>query len=160
MLTINEQIVIGRSRSEVFEFFTNPENVTMWAPNVSEFNRVSGTARKAGAQMRGTVKIAWREMTFTVELVEIEHNRRTVERSLESLIPYRMELRFNDEGEGTRVVWHQEVLRLSGVFRMLRPVFIRLYSRDVRRGLVNARDSGAGSLGAARTALSRRCSTQ
>jgi uncharacterized protein YndB with AHSA1/START domain len=139
LIVVEEQVLIRRPREEVFEFFTSAEKVSSWAQNVIEFARVAGAPREPGAQMRGVAKVAGRRVTFTVELLAVERGYRTVERSLDATIPYTMEMRFSDDGEGTRVVWHQEVKKLTGLFWLLRPVVLRLYGRDVRRGLANAR---------------------
>jgi hypothetical protein len=58
--------------------------------------------------------------------------------SNEATIPYTLSLRYEDEGEGSRILCHQEVESLKGFFKFADPVVLKLYSRDVRSNLEKA----------------------
>jgi hypothetical protein len=141
VLVLDEAVVIKRPRSVVFEFFTTAMNVTRWAKNVTEFDLVAGKPREAGAIMRGVAKVAGRRLPFSVELLEIELGRRTVERSQDAKIPYTMEMGFEDVGEdATKVSWHQEAEAFfPPLLRLADPLALKIYARDVRANLANAK---------------------
>ena len=119
MPVIEESIVISRPAVEVFEFLTEPENVLLYSSNVVEYEQVSGAPRDVGGVARGTARVAGRRLSFTTELVEVEPARLASSRSSDASIPFRLELRFDEVPEGTRVTWLQETDELGGFFGKL-----------------------------------------
>ena len=59
--------------------------------------------------------------------------------SEDATIPYSLEITYEDEGEGTKVSWHQEMESLKGVFKFADPIVLKLYARDVRSNLDKAK---------------------
>lgn len=139
MLTVEESIVINKPRSEVWEFMTDPENVVVYSSNVVEYEKVSGENDEVGRVCRGAVKVAGRRLELTDELVEVEKERRGKIVSEDATIPYSLEFQYEDEGGGTKIIWHQEVESLKGVFKLADPIVLRLYARDVRSNLEKAK---------------------
>ena len=140
MLTVDESIVINKPREEVLEFMIDPENVAVYSSNVVEYEKVSGENDKVGRKCRGAVKVAGRRLELTDELVEVEEGRRAKTVSEDATVPYSLEFTYEDEGEGTKLTWHQEVESLKGVFKFADPIVLRLYARDVRSNLEQAKD--------------------
>ena len=139
MLTVDESIVINRPRSEVWDFMIEPENVPVYSSNIIEYELVSGEKDKAGRKCRGAVKVAGRRLELTDEMVECEEQRRVKMVSEDATVPYSLEISYDDEGDGTKVTWHQEVESLKGVFKFADPIVMKLYSRDVRSNLDKAK---------------------
>ena len=139
MLTVEESIVINKPRMEVWEFFTDPDNVPVYSSNIVEYELVSGEKDKAGRKCRGAVKVAGRRLELTDEMVECEEQRRAKMVSEDATIPYSLEISYADEGDGTKITWHQEVESLKGVFKFADPIVLRLYARDVRSNLEKAK---------------------
>lgn len=139
MLTVEESIVINKPRMEVWEFFTDPDNVPVYSSNIVEYELVSGGKDEPGRVCRGVVKVAGRRLELTDELVEVERGRSGKLVSKEATIPYMLSLHYEDEGEGTKVLWHQEVESLKGYFKFADPIVMKLYSRDVRSNLEKAK---------------------
>ena len=139
MLTVDESIVIDRPRSEVWDFMMDPENVTVYSSNIVEYEKVSGDKDQVGRVCRGSAKVAGRRLEFTDELVEVDPGRRGKLVSEDATIPYTLEFTYDDEGDGTRMTWHQEVESLKGVFKFADPIVLRLYTRDVRSNLEKAK---------------------
>ena len=135
MLTVDESIVINSPREEVWEFMTDPENVPVYSSNIVEYEMVSGGKQEVGRVCRGVVKVAGRRLELTDELVEAERGRSGKLVSEDATIPYTLSLRYEDEGEGTKVSWHQEMESLKGVFKFADPIVLKLYARDVRSNL-------------------------
>jgi hypothetical protein len=92
-----------------------------------------------GHVARGAVKVAGRRLEFTDEIVEVDEGKYAKTVSNDATIPFSLEFRFEDEGDGTKVTWHQEVGSLKGVFKFADPVVVRLYARDVRSNLEKAK---------------------
>ena len=139
MLTVEESIVIDRPREEVYGFFTDPDNVPVYCSNVVEYELVEGDRDKVGRRCRGTARVAGRRVEFQDEIVEMEEGRRSRLVSEDATIPYTLELRYAEEGTGTKVTWHQEMESLKGLFKFADPIVLRMYGRDVRANLENAK---------------------
>jgi carbon monoxide dehydrogenase subunit G len=139
MLTVDESIVINKPREEVWEFMTDPDNVPVYSSNIVEYEMLSGEKHEVGRVCRGVVKVAGRRLELTDELVEVERGRGGKIVSKEATIPYTLSLRYEDEGDGTKVSWHQEVESLKGFFKFADPIVLKLYSRDVRSNLEKAK---------------------
>ena len=139
MLTIDETIVINRPRSEVWDFMIDPENVPVYSSNIIEYELVYGEKDKVGRKCRGAVKVAGRRLELTDEMVEIEEGRRAKTVSEDATVPYSLEFTYEDEGDGTKITWHQEVESLKGVFKFADPIVLKLYARDVRSNLDKAK---------------------
>jgi len=139
MLTVDESVTINKPRAEVFEFMTDPDNVPLYSSNVIEYEMVSGERHEVGRKCRGAVKVAGRRLEMTDELVEVDPGRMGKLVSKDATIPYTLTVRYDDEGEGTRVTWHQESESLKGMFKFADPIVLKLYSRDVRSNLEKAK---------------------
>ena len=139
MLTVEESIVINRPRMEVWEFMTDPDNVPVYSSNIVEYEMVSGEKHEVGRVCRGVVKVAGRRLELTDEMVEVEPGRGGKLVSKDATIPYTLSVNYVDEGDGTKVTWHQEVESLKGFFKFADPIVMKLYARDVRSNLEKAK---------------------
>ncbi len=139
MLTVEESIVINRPRMEVWEFMIDPDNVPVYSSNVVEYELVSGEKQEVGRICRGAVKVAGRRLELTDEMVEVETGRTGKLVSKDATIPYTLSLHYEDEGNGTKLTWHQEMESLKGFFKFADPIVLKLYARDVRSNLEKAK---------------------
>lgn len=139
MLTVEESIVINKPRLEVWEFMTDPDNVPIYNSNVVEYEMVSGDTYGVGRICRGVVKLAGRRLELTDEVVDVERGRSITYQSKDATVPYMLSEHYEDEGDGTKVIWHQESESLKGVFAFADSIVLKLYSRDVRTSLENAK---------------------
>jgi carbon monoxide dehydrogenase subunit G len=139
MLTVEESVDINKPRPEVFEFFSNPDNVAVYSSNLVDYEVVSGGAREVGRKAKFAVKVVGVRLDYTDELVELVENERAKLESRDGRIPYSITLTFADEGSGTKVTWLQESESLGGVFKLADGLVIKMYSRDVRSNLEKAK---------------------
>lgn len=139
MLTVEESIVIDKPRAEVWEFFTDPDNVTVYCSNIVEYHMIEGDKDKIGRKCKGAARVAGRRVEFTDEIREMVPLERGKMVSEDATIPYTLELSYADEGNGTKVTWRQESESFKGFFRFADPIVLRLYTRDVRANLENAK---------------------
>ena len=140
MIITEESVIVDRPVEDVFAFFQNPDNVTLYSTNVISYERVSGHDGEVGAVVHGVVKVAGRRLDITEELAGVEQGKCLRRRSTDSPVPYEVETRFEPADEGTRVTWHQESGSLGGVFGKLADgIVTKMYARDVRSSLENAK---------------------
>jgi carbon monoxide dehydrogenase subunit G len=139
MLTVDETIVINKPRTEVWEFMTDPDNVPLYSSNIVEYEMLSGGKHEVGRKCHGVVKVAGRRLELTDELVEQETGRHAKLVSEDATVPYTLTFDYEDEGDNTKVHWHQEVESLKGLFKFADPIVLKLYARDVRSNLEKAK---------------------
>ncbi len=139
MLTVDESIVINKPRSEVADFFNDPANVPVYCSNIVEYELTSGEKHAVGREDRGVARVAGRKVEFHDKMVEYEHEDHAKLVAEDATVPYSLDLSFADEDGGTKVTWHQESESFKGVFKFADPIVLRLYARDVRSNLENAK---------------------
>lgn len=140
-LRTNESIVINCPVTAVFEYMSNPENAPEWASNVVEYELVSGRRDEVGAVMSMTARVAGARIHATEELTAYEANKRLGFESKESKIGYTRELEFESNGDGaTKVTYLQDGEEGSGLFRLADSVAQKLFARDIRGNLENAKE--------------------
>ncbi len=141
MPVVDDSININRPRSEVFAFATDPENIPLYSSNLIEFEQVTEGPVGKGTRNRGSVKVAGKRIDFTVEVVEFDDGRRLASRSVESPIPFELDVTYEDADDGTRVSWHQESPGFKGFFgKLADPLVNRMYAKDVRSNLENLKE--------------------
>lgn len=140
MPEVEESVVIARPRDEVYAFMTTAANVPLYSSNIVSYEMVSGQEGVAGAVAKGTSKVAGKRLDWTITLREADEGKRTFAETTESPVPFSLEMRFEDEGDGTRVTFHQRTQGLGGFFGKLADgVVVKLYARDVRANLEKAK---------------------
>jgi len=139
MLTVEESIQIDKPRPEVFEFLSDPDKVAVYSSNLVDYEVISGGPQEVGRKARFAVKVVGVRLDYTDELVEFVENERIKLASTDGKIPYTITMTFSDEGSGTKVSWLQESESLGGVFKLADGLVLKMYSRDVRSNLENAK---------------------
>ncbi|ETT25538.1 Polyketide cyclase/dehydrase [Rhodococcus rhodochrous ATCC 21198] len=140
MIVTEESVVIDRPAPEVFAFFQDPGNVTLYMTNVITYELISGEPGEVGSLVHGVVKVAGRQLPITEETTGVEQDRYLRRRGTDSPVPYETETRFDPTERGTRVTFHQESGSLGGVFGTLTDTLVaKLYARDVRSNLEHAK---------------------
>ena len=141
MPVVDDSIIINRARSEVFAFAIDPENIPLYSSNLIEFEQVTDGPVGKGTRNRGSVKVAGKRIDFTTEVVEFDEGGRVASRSVESPIPFELDVTYEDADGGTRVSWHQESPGFGGFFGKLTDSLVnRMYAKDVRSNLENLKE--------------------
>ena len=80
MTTINTQIEINAPIEQVFEYYTNPDNIKESWPRdiVKESENVSGQKSEEGSEMKVTGQYMGKKDEMILEVVEKEQNKRLV----------------------------------------------------------------------------------
>ena len=139
MPTVEESIVVDKPRPEVFEFLSDPDKVAVYSSNLVDYEVISGDPHEVGRKARFAVKVVGVRLDYTDELVEFVENERIKLASTDGKIPYTITMTFSDEGSGTKVTWLQESESLGGVFKLADGLVLKMYGRDVRSNLENAK---------------------
>jgi uncharacterized membrane protein len=139
MLTVEESVVIDKPIDEVFAFFTDPDNVSVYSSNIGDYKVVSGEDTEVGRKAEFTARVVGVRLDYTDELVEYEAGKHYKLASTGGRIPYTIDTRFEDEGGSTRVTWHQESESLGSVFRFADSIVLKMYGKDVRSNLEKAK---------------------
>ncbi len=132
MLRVAHSIAIGRPREAVFEFVTNPENVTRWKKGLVAVRR-----RTPGPSGVGTIDthvgeiLGWRS-EVDHEITEYEPNRYMKFKTLDGPFPSRGRFTFEDFNGGTRVSVVSEG-SARGIYRVLAPLMAWVAGRRLKR---------------------------
>ncbi len=141
MPVVDESIVIDRPREEVWEFATAPENIVLTSSNLVEFEQITDGPIGEGTRFRGVTKVAGKQVEWTSEVTQHDPPSVFAQRSVESDIPFTIEITYEDADGATKVSWHQESDSFGGFFgKLADPIVNRMYTKDVRSNLENMKE--------------------
>ena len=141
MATIDESVVIDRTREDIRAFMRVPENQPVWQSNMVELTKLDEGDPKKGTRYRGVVRVAGRELKWTAEISEWDDVDFYEMRATESPIAWTLRFNFDEVPDGTRMTMHQEVEPFGGFFgKLADPLVTRMYSRDVKGNLEKLKD--------------------
>ncbi|RVW08012.1 hypothetical protein EGT67_18990 [Prescottella agglutinans] len=139
-LRTDESIVINRPLPEVFQYMTDPAHAMEWGTNVTDYKMLSGAPDEVGALASIDVRVAGAKVHATEEVTAFERNKKIGLKSKDSRVEYERELDFDSGGDGaTRVSFHMGAEPNTGLFKFADAVALKLYSRDIRSNLENAK---------------------
>ncbi len=141
MPTIEENIVIDRTREEIRAFLRNPENGPVWQSNLTELTQLDDGDPKKGTRYRGVVRVAGRRIEWTAEIAEWDDVAFYELRTIDSPIGFDLRFDFDEVPDGTRVTIRQQIAPFGGFFgKLADPLVTRMYTRDVRGNLETLKD--------------------
>jgi uncharacterized protein YndB with AHSA1/START domain len=122
MIHIEHSIQIGRSRSEVFDFLTNVENLPRWQANLVQSVPISDGPARVGFQFEETIHVMMRRIRAVCTVTEIKANERFAF-EMRSNGPLDCDAHFELQpvANGTRLTLIGTA-RLRGVWRLLQPI--------------------------------------
>ena len=103
MARIEESIVVGLPREQVFEFAAQPENMPLWNPVVRE-SRVLGDLEE-GAEVVQSIDLLGRRFEATYEVTSYEPCERVEYASSSGPVHVRGTMEFRSVRSGTRIRW-------------------------------------------------------
>ncbi|MGW4477437.1 SRPBCC family protein [Rhodococcus triatomae] len=133
-----ESIMIARPIDDVFEYMSDPDNAASWSSNLVEYT-LDGKPDEIGTVTSFVVKVAGLRLAASEELTGYEKDKSITYRSKDSKIGYERTLTFAVDGAHTRVTWIQEAETGTGLFKFADSIVQKLYARDVRGNLENAK---------------------
>ena len=103
MAGFRRTVFIARPVEEVFAFATDLANASVLMPGVTKVEMLTEGEMKSGARFRETRRVAGKEQTAVIEIVE--HKRPELHAASSAMLGMRATYRFcfSQEGAGTRV---------------------------------------------------------
>jgi ligand-binding SRPBCC domain-containing protein len=85
MTKIQAEIIINAPIGEVFEYYTNPDNIKQSWPSdiIKESERISGQSNEEGVEMKVEGQYMGKKEEMTIEVTEKDQNNRLVTRQTE-----------------------------------------------------------------------------
>ncbi len=141
MAVLQDSIVIERPRGQVWPFLIEPEWQPRWQSGLAEYVQLDPGPPAVGTRYRGVHRILGRRIDWTSEIVALRDGSSLQGRSIDSPLPFTVELTCTDVSAGTLVGYR---LDSSGVGRFFggvaEPVVTTVYGRQLRAGLERLRE--------------------
>jgi len=133
MITIQGIVATPRPRPEVFAYVADFNTVSEWDPGIASSRRVAGDGG-VGTRYEVEATFAGRVVPMVYDVVEHTPPARIVLRGTAATLDAVDDIRFEEEGGGTRVVYRAD-FTLKGPLRFfalpMRPLFARLGRRAI-----------------------------
>jgi ligand-binding SRPBCC domain-containing protein len=128
--SIDETVTVQASPAEVFAFVTDPEKGPVWQSSLLEARFDPDGPLQQGTRITETRKLLGRRLESTVEVTELEPDRRFSGKVLSGPFPWEFTYTFEASGDGTRVDFHIEG-EPGGFFRLAEPIVVRTVRKQM-----------------------------
>jgi len=137
MVKVEISLHINRPVAEVFKYMNDPTKMPEWNSTIEEATP-SETPVKVGTRIRSRLRMLGRTMEGAYEVVELEPNKRVVNKSDEPF-PWKAIITFHAENGGTRLVSAAEG-ELGGFFKLSEPIFARIVKKQLQAQYETAKE--------------------
>lgn len=134
MPTFEQTIEVAAPLEEAFLYVADFRTATEWDPGIVQSRRVNNGPIGQGATYDVTAVFRGKQMPFRCELVEYDENRRLLFHAAGAKVRSTDELRFEEAGDGTRIVY-RAVLTMKGLSRLAEPFLGRMWDATGARAL-------------------------
>jgi len=133
MIEFTIQTEVGRPPPEVFAFATDPGRLPEWQTNTVSAVPVEDGPLRVGSRLREVHRgPGGKELESLVEVSELESDRRFGLKMIEGPLPVDGHLRFEPDGEGTRVSFTVQA-RPTGAMRVAQPLLRLALKRQFKQ---------------------------
>ena len=127
---VEQTFFVARPPEEVFDYVTNPKNLSSWQTSNRSVEPVNDAPLGVGSRFRERTKPPLgKEFEQVTEFTEFDRPRRLHVGVVEGPYPVDGTWTFEPDGDGTRVVFTAEG-ELTGLLKLLEPVVRRLLARQ------------------------------
>jgi uncharacterized protein YndB with AHSA1/START domain len=137
MIKFEISLHINRPVAEVFKYMNDPTKMPEWNSTIEEATP-SETPVKVGTRVRSRLRMLGRKIEGTYEVVELEPNKRVVNKSDEPF-PLKVINTFEAENGGTRLVSAAEG-ELGGFFKLSEPILTRIVKKQLQAQYETAKE--------------------
>ena len=137
MVKVEISLHINRPVADVFKYMNDPTRMPEWNSTIEEATP-SETPVKVGTRVRSRLRMLGRKIEGTYEVVELEPNKRVVNKSDEPF-PWKAIITFQSENGGTRLVSAAEG-ELGGFFKLSEPIFARIMRKQLQAQYETAKE--------------------
>lgn len=117
MITFEKTIFISRPQQEVFDYASDPANAHKWQSNIISVERTSAEPQGVGSTERWISRFLGRDIETTVQVTLWDPPNKTGGKSVSGPIPLEGEMKFEPEGNGTKVTQTGRV-EAGGFFKL------------------------------------------
>ena len=135
-MAARQTIHIRRPVDDVFAVLTNVELTGRWYPVRVEEWWTSAPPHGVGSTRRARVRVLGRAMENDAVVTAHDPPRLAAMKGTSRNAPFEVTLVFQPEGDGTRVDV-TSAFHLTGMMKLVAPIFVRNYERGWKRGLAN-----------------------
>jgi carbon monoxide dehydrogenase subunit G len=138
-MRIEQKFFVRRPPEAVFDYLTNPSNLTDWQTSKTSVEQLTDGAPRVGTRVRERTKPpGGREFEQIVEFTEFDRPARVHMHIVEGPYPIDGTWSFEPDGEGTQVRFVAEG-ELRGMMRALQPIAKRAIARQMAASHRNLR---------------------
>ena len=110
-------VVIARPVAEAWDYIINADRLAVWEPAVVEAEQITQGPVTVGTQWRGRSSLLGVRFSWVGEFTEVEVNKGTAFKSIESKLAFHNTTRFEEVEGGTRFTYRLESESgLGGIF--------------------------------------------
>jgi uncharacterized protein YndB with AHSA1/START domain len=136
---VRNSVVIARPIEDVFAVLTDVEKTGTWFPgNVTEW-WLTDPPHGVGSRRRARTRLGPFSMANDAVATAYDPPHHAAMRGLSRWAPFNVDLRFSRLDDGTGVVI-DSTIEGGGLMRLLAPLFVRMFGRGWRIGLVRLKD--------------------
>ncbi|MFQ6089520.1 MAG: SRPBCC family protein [Candidatus Methanofastidiosia archaeon] len=139
MVKIEQSVVINRPVEEVFTFLSNPENELQYRSSLLEAEQTSEGPMGVGTTFREVEKFIGKRIESTYEVTEYETNKKYSFKTISGPAPGEVSMSFESVEGGTKVSFAMD-FEIGGLFKLAKPVVIRMTKKQVDDEVSNLKD--------------------
>ncbi|HEX2216582.1 MAG TPA: SRPBCC family protein [Xanthobacteraceae bacterium] len=128
------EIVIGRPRTAVAAFASDPRNDMRWIQAFVRVDAPNELPLRAGSQVTRVARFLGREFEYVLKIVEHQPGRRLAMRAVRGPFPMNVTYEFDDVADGTRM----RIINsgnAAGFYRLAAPLMSRMVKMNVDKDL-------------------------
>ena len=139
MAKIEASVVINRAIDEVFAYVTDVRSWPLWEDGLLKVEKMSKGPMGVGTTFRGANQAMGRRMEWISEVTEYKPSRKWGQNISSKSWSTEESLIFEPVEGGTRFTLISK-LEISGFFRLMTPIVVRMMQKKIEGNLANLKD--------------------
>jgi uncharacterized membrane protein len=132
---VQTEIEIGRPRSEVALYASNPDNATSWYQNITSVEWKSPKPLMVGSRVAFVARFLGRRLAYTYEVKELVPGERLVQSTTEGPFPMETTYTWDDSPAGGTRMKLRNLGEPSGFPKLVAPMMARAMRRANQKDL-------------------------
>lgn len=132
---VQTEIEIGRPRSEVASYASDPDNATCWYQNITSVEWKSPKPLRVGSQVAFVARFLGRRLAYTYQVTELVPGERFVQSTTQGPFPMETTYTWQDSPAGGTRMTLRNRGEPSGFFKLAAPVMASAMRRANQKDL-------------------------
>ncbi len=132
-------VEIKRPLDEVWDYMTNPDNMTQWISVIQEVKQEGSGPVGKGSRAHQIARFLGKRIETTTEITDWDPKRKFTANAITGPLPFEQTMAFSREGDLTRVDVHLKG-ESKGFFRLADPVVGTMARRQFAADYANLKD--------------------